>query len=100
MVSLAPLVNPLFRLEEKHGRSGEDEVIVPAGESKWKMDKQFTVRNLAILYFQLNDFVALREYRVNDRITVQSSRDAEHVPGAVGEVGFPVRVDFEVCGDA
>ena len=30
MISLAPLVNPLLRLEEKHGCSGEDEVIVPA----------------------------------------------------------------------
>lgn len=30
VVPVAPFVNPFFRLEEKHGRSGEDEVIVPA----------------------------------------------------------------------
>jgi hypothetical protein len=33
VVSLAPFINPFFRLEEKHRRSGEDQVIVPAG--KW-----------------------------------------------------------------
>ena len=30
VIPLAPLVNPFFRPEEEHGRSGEDEVIVPA----------------------------------------------------------------------
>ncbi len=28
-VSFAPIVNPFFRLEEKHGCSGKDEIIVP-----------------------------------------------------------------------
>lgn len=65
VVSLAPFVNPFFRPEEKHGCSGEDEVIVPARESKWKVDNEFTVCNLAILYFQLNGFVTFCEYRVN-----------------------------------
>ena len=99
MISLAPFFNPFFRPEEKHGCSGKDEVIVPARESKWKVDKQFTVCNLAILYFQLNRFAALREHRVNDRIAMQSGGDAEHVPGAVGKVGLAVRVDFEVRGN-
>ncbi len=39
MIALAPLVNPFFRLEEKHGRSGEDEVIVPARKSKREVNK-------------------------------------------------------------
>ena len=39
MVALTPLVNPFFRPEEQHGRSGEDQVIVPAGEGEWKVDE-------------------------------------------------------------
>ena len=34
IIALAPFFNPFFRLEEQHGRSGEDQVIVPAGEGE------------------------------------------------------------------
>ena len=37
VVALAPFINPFLRLEEKHGRSGEDQVIVPAGEGQGEM---------------------------------------------------------------
>jgi hypothetical protein len=33
----APFVNPFFQPEEKHGRSGEDQVIVPAVEGQRKV---------------------------------------------------------------
>lgn len=39
IIALAPFVNPFFRPEEQHGRSGEDQVIVPAREGEWKVDK-------------------------------------------------------------
>ena len=39
VISLAPLVNPFFRPEEQHRRSGEDQVIVPVREREWKVDK-------------------------------------------------------------
>ena len=39
IVALAPFFNPFFRPEEQHRRSGEDQVIVPAGEGQWKVDK-------------------------------------------------------------
>ena len=39
IVVLAPFVNPFFRPEEQHRCSGEDKVIIPARESKWKVDK-------------------------------------------------------------
>lgn len=38
VVAFTPLVNPFFRLEEKHGCSGEDEVVVPAGEGDGEVD--------------------------------------------------------------
>jgi len=51
VVSLAPFVNPFFRLEEKHGRSGEDQVIVPTGEGEREVYEQIAVKNSPILYF-------------------------------------------------
>jgi hypothetical protein len=39
IISFAPLVNPFFRLEEKHRRSGEDQVIVPVGEWEREVDE-------------------------------------------------------------
>ncbi len=39
IITFTPFVYPFFRLEEKHGRSGEDEVIVPAGEGQREMNK-------------------------------------------------------------
>ncbi len=39
IVALAPFVNPFFRPEEQHRRSGEDQVIVPAGEGQGEVDE-------------------------------------------------------------
>ena len=38
-VSFTPLVNPFLRPEEEHGRSGEDQVIVPAGEGQGEVNE-------------------------------------------------------------
>ena len=39
IISFTPFVDPFFRLEEKHRRSSEDEVIVPAGEGEREVDE-------------------------------------------------------------
>ena len=39
IVTLAPFINPCFRPEEEHGRSGEGQVIVPAGEGEGEVDR-------------------------------------------------------------
>ena len=39
VVALAPFIDPFFRPEEQHGRSGEDQVIVPAGKGQGKVDE-------------------------------------------------------------
>ena len=36
--ALAPVVDPFFRLEEQHRRSGEDQVIIPMGEGQVEVD--------------------------------------------------------------
>jgi hypothetical protein len=39
MVSFTPRFDRFLRLEEKHGRSGEDQVIVPADEGQGEVDE-------------------------------------------------------------
>ena len=39
IITLAPFVNPFFRPEEQHGRSGEDQVIVPASEGQGEVNE-------------------------------------------------------------
>ena len=41
VISFTPALNPFFRPEEEHGRSGEDQIIVPAGEGQREMNPQF-----------------------------------------------------------
>ena len=107
IVSFAPLVNPFFRLEEKHGRSGEGQVFVPAGEGQREMNKQAARggvpaagdcggSNVSTFDFHLNRLIALRANRFDDRVRVERGRDAEHIPGAVGEIGLVIGLDFEV----
>ena len=43
IIALAPFVNPFLRLEEKYRRSGEDQVIIPAGEGQGEVDKQVAI---------------------------------------------------------
>lgn len=38
IVPLTPFVNRFFRPEEKHGRSGEGQVIVPASEGQGEVN--------------------------------------------------------------
>ena len=110
IVSLAPLVNPFLRPEEQHCRSGEDQIIIPAREGKGEMDQHVAqaavfggedaaLSDLTISNFQLNRPIAFSEHRINGRITMQRCRDAEHVPGTVREIGFPIRMDFEIRGN-
>ena len=40
VVTLAPFVNPFFRPEEQHRRSGEDHVVKPMGEGDGVVDQQ------------------------------------------------------------
>jgi hypothetical protein len=39
LVSFAPALDPFLRPEEEHGRSGEGQIIIPAGERQREVDK-------------------------------------------------------------
>jgi len=54
--------------------------------------------NLSVFHFQLNWVIAFCAKGFDDCICVEGSGDAEHVPGAVGVIGFSIRTDFEVRG--
>ena len=82
VVALTPFVNPFFRLEEKYGRSGECQVIVPAGEGQREVDPHFAQAavlsggdttlsiNLFIPNFQLNRLITLCANGFDDRVTL------------------------------
>ena len=38
VISFTPFVDPFLRLEEQHRRSGENQVIVPAGEGEGEVN--------------------------------------------------------------
>ena len=38
-VSFAPALDPFFRPEEEHGRSGKEQIIVPAGERQGEVNQ-------------------------------------------------------------
>lgn len=40
VISPAPALDPFLRLEEKHGRSGKDQIIIPVSERHEIMDLQ------------------------------------------------------------
>lgn len=63
------------------------------------MDKQNAVGDFSIFDLQLNRLIALCANGFDGRVAMKRGGDAEHVPGTVGEVGFSVRADFEVCWD-
>lgn len=48
----------------------------------------------------MDSFSALSAGRLDLRVDVQRGRDAKRVPGAVGEVGFVIRVNLEGSLDA
>lgn len=99
MVVLTPLVDPFLRPEEQHRRSGEDQIIVPAGERDGEVYKQPAVRYFAIPNFQLNSILTFRENRINLCITAQRAGDSEHVPGTVGEIDPAIRIHLEIRGN-
>lgn len=39
VIAFTPLVDPFLRPEEQHRGSGEDQVVVPAGEGDGEVDK-------------------------------------------------------------
>ena len=54
---------------------------------------------MPIIYFQFYLLIALCANGFDDRVRVESGGDSEHVPGAVGVIGFAVGVDFEIRGN-
>ena len=54
---------------------------------------------MSVFDFQLNYVIALCANSFDERVRVECSGDAEHVPGAVGVIGLAIRVDFEIRGN-
>ena len=91
IISFAPFVNPFFRLEEKHGRSGEESGHRTSGRRAEGSELTMCLRrrprrrerrlsNFAIFDFQLNRLIALRANGFDDRIDCEARRGCRACP--------------------
>lgn len=53
--------------------------------------------DLSVFDLELDGFITLCANGFDGRVAVERGGDAEHVPGAIGEIDFSIRMDFEIC---
>jgi hypothetical protein len=90
----APRLRAFFRPEEQDVRSGEDQIVVPLAKGQGEGDDTATV-NVTIHDTALRRGAAVGVDSLDPRVGVKRSRDAEHVPRAVGVIGMRSDVDPE-----
>jgi hypothetical protein len=83
----APVVHMLFRPEQEHGTSREDDVLIPVAGGHRDMDHAFLLQKPSILYGKWHLEVTAGATCVDGRIFVQHGGDAERVPDAVAPPG-------------
>src|SRR5689334_9938024 len=92
-VRLAPLARPLFRPEEEHLASGEDDVVPPARRRDDAVEEPVARLGTVARDLQAKGLHRLLAARLDDGLLVERRRDAEGVPGAVRVVGDALRAD-------
>ena len=74
----------LFRPEEVHGASREDDVVPPSRSGNEQVEQEFRSVDSSTAYLDRIGLVAVRARRLNPSIDTQRGADAERIPGAVG----------------
>src|SRR5438477_12525821 len=83
IVSRAPKIDGLFRPEEEHGRSRENEIVPPMRRRNGKMrDVRFQNRR-TVFYFKRQRFAGVSILCATGRITIQLDCDSVRIPNAV-----------------
>src|SRR5687767_1810646 len=90
-----PFVQYFFRPEEKHVGSGGYQIVIPLTKRDEEMDERLCALELSPGHAQVDRLRALGTGGFDPGVCVQGGRDAERVPGAIGEIGLTVRVDLE-----
>jgi len=89
----APVVDMLFRPEQEHGTSREDDVLIPVAGGHRDMDHAFLLQKPSIFYGQWHLEVAAGATCVDSGIFVQHGGDAKRVPDAVAPPGALANAD-------
>jgi hypothetical protein len=76
----APAIDVLFRPEQEHGFSGEDDVFVPMARGHSKVDGSLWPEQSALLYPEDHLVVAAAAGGVNARVLLQHGRDSQGIP--------------------
>lgn len=91
----APVIDMLFRPEEKHGASGIWKIVPPMSGGDSEMRNADSGGWLTGLYRQRHGFATARAARLDPCILVKSGRDAVTIPDAVGKVRAPSSCNHE-----
>src|SRR5919197_1726527 len=78
-----PMLDALFRPEEVHRASGEDDVVPPAGGGDEAVEEQALVVWAAAVHFDRDGLAAVRARGLDPAVRLERRADSEGVPGAV-----------------
>ena len=84
LASSEPSRNVLFRPEEIHRCSREDDVVPPLARRDQAVEQQACVIRSPVLHFNRHSLTAVRARCFQLSISVQGAEDAERVPCAIG----------------
>src|SRR6185369_9167794 len=83
---LAPAVHVLFRPEQEHGLSSEDDVLIPMTRGYGEVDSTRLLGELSVSNVQRHFEIAAGAGSGDRRVFFQRGRDAKRVPDAVAVI--------------
>src|SRR5437016_884597 len=93
--SQAPTIDVLFRPEEKHGGSGESNVVPPVMRGDGEVNHALAAYEPSIPHFQTHRIAAVAAGSRDHRIFSEGRRNAQRIPDADSPVSPPVRLNTE-----
>ena len=91
----APAIDVLFRPEEEHRFSGENEIFVPAPCGNGEVNNAASFRDAAAFNTQGDGGIATGAGSGNDSVAAKHSRDAQSVPDATAPPGVFAGTDMK-----
>ncbi len=90
-----PSANLLFRPEEEHVASREDDVVPPLGRRYETVEEPVGGLGTVESYVQVQGLAGLLASGVNGRLPLQGRWDTQRIPGAVREVANAAGFGFQ-----
>jgi hypothetical protein len=80
---VAPAVNMLYRPEQEHGFSGEDNILVPLAGRNGKMADALARQQVTVPYIQHHFEIATSTRSIDASVIMQHRSNTKRVPNAV-----------------